>query len=312
MYVGTAPTSSDSRYIQLSCNHLFEVKELDQLLDEQFEESTVEPLTCPYCRKQIRFSHRYGNMIKKKKEMLRKLRDTMTEPVSAEQQAVTIKKVSKFVPSHMRTEYEVVPDTLLASMLKRVTQFLPPTFKKVSSLFTPHQHKYENSIIENEADLYAYLKDMHKQYLESSETSTSLQELIVFFEKAPASAQKSHDVLSEALRIFTLQMVSSLRPAIPQTGEDYALVKELTKKLRVDQPRLLSVSALTNHFDRLQKMAEKLKIRINRVDLKCLQPTKATNFTNGVWIICSNGHLFCRPRGLSGKEAWQCPDCITL
>ena len=312
LYVGTAPTSSDSRYIQLSCNHLFEVKELDQLLDEQFEESTVEPLVCPYCRKQIRFSHRYGNMIKKKKEMLRKLRDTMNEPVSAEQQAVTIKKVSKFVSSHMHTEYEVVPDTLLASMLKRVTQFLPPIFKKVSSLFTPHQHKYENSIIENEADLYAYLKDMHKQYLESSETSTSLQELIVFFEKAPASAQKSHDVLSEALRIFTLQMVSSLRPAIPQTGEDYALVKELTKKLRVDQPRLLSVSALTNHFDRLQKMAEKLEIRINRVDLKCLQPTKATNFTNGVWIICSNGHLFCRPRGLSGKETWQCPDCITL
>ena len=308
LYTGTAPISSHGRYIQLSCNHLFEVEELDQLLAEQFEEYTVEPLVCPFCRKQIRFSHRYGNLIKKKKEMLRKLRNTMTEPVSAQQQAATIKKVSKFIPSHMHTEGDAVPDTLLVSMLKKFTQLLPPIFQKVSSLFTSHQQKYENLIIENEADLYAYLKDMHKRYPESSETSTSLQELIVFFEKAPASAQKSHDVLSEALRIFVLQMASSLSPAIPQTGEDYVVIKELTEKLRVDQPRL-SVSALTNHFDRLQKMAERFEIRIDRVDLKCLQPTKAANFTNGVWIICSNGHLFCRPRGLSSKETWQCPDC---
>ena len=307
-YVGKAPTTDDSRYIQLSCNHLFEVKELDRLLDEQFKKSTVEPLMCPCCKKQIRCSHRYGNMIKKKKEMLRKLRDTMTEPVNAKQQAATIRKVAKFVPSHMHADYETVSDTLLMSVLKTFTQFLPPIFKKVSSLLT---HRYENLIIENEADLYAYLKDMHKQYPESSETSTSLQELIVFFEKAPASAQKSHDVLSEALRIFILQMISSLSMAIPQTGEDYVVVKQLTKKLRVDQPRL-PVSTLTDHFDRLQKMAEKLKIRINRVDLKCLQPTKAANFTNGVWIICSNGHLFCRPRGLSSKETWLCPDCVTL
>ena len=302
LYVGKAPISIDSRYIQLSCNHLFEVKELDQLLDEQFEESTVEPLTCPYCRKQIRFSHRYSNMMKKKKEMLKRLRDTMNEPVSAEQQAATIKKVAKFVPSHVHTD----SDTLLMSVLKKITQYLPPIF---NSLFTPH--KYENLIIKNEADLYAYLKDMHKQYPESSETSTSLQELIVFFEKAPASAQKSHDVLSEALRIFSLQMVSSLIVGIPQNCEDYGVVKQLAKKLRVDQPRL-TVSTLTKYLDGLQKMAGRLHIRINRVDLKCLQPTKAANFTNGVWIICSNGHSFCRPRGLSSKETWPCPDCVTL
>ena len=59
-------------------------------------------------------------------------------------------------------------------------KFLPPIFKKLSSLF-PQQQKYENLIIENEAELYAYLKDyfkdMQKQY---PEMSTPLQELITF------------------------------------------------------------------------------------------------------------------------------------
>ena len=309
LYVGSIPASDDSRYIQLSCDHLFEVEELDRLLDKQFKESTVEPLMCPYCRKVIRFSHRYGNMIKEKKGMLRKLHDTMNERVSAEQQSATIKKLLKFVPSHVQTENEYVPDSLLASLLRSFTQYLPPIFQKVSSLFI-NQHKYENLIIENEADLYECLKGIHKQYPSSSEISTSLEELIKFFEKAPASAQKSHDVFSEALRIFLLQMASSLERAIPQTSEDYVYIDKLTKKLGVDQQRL-PISVLTDHFDSLQKMAEKLKIKINKIDLKCLQPTKAANFTNGVWIICSNGHLFCKPRGLHRKDTWPCPDCCT-
>jgi len=307
LYVGKHDTRSDSRYIQLNCNHLFEVKELDQLLDEQFKKNTIEPLVCPACRKQIRFSHRYGNLIKRKKEMMRTLHNTMTEPVSAEQQDATIKKVLDFVPAYLHTNYEV-PDTPLISLFKRFTQFLPPLFERVSSLFT-HQHKYENLIIESEVDLYAYLKDMCKHHPEMSST---LQELIAFFEKAPPSTQKSQDVLSETLRIFLLQIISSLSSAMPKAGEDYIVVQQLTEILRVGQPRL-SVSALTGHCDQLQKMAESLGIKINKVDIKCLQLSTAANFTNGVWIICSNGHLFCKPRGLSGsdKESWQCPDCLT-
>ena len=307
LYVGSTPVKSNSRYIQLSCNHLFEVKELDQLLDEQFKENTIEPLMCPFCRKQIRFSHRYGNLIKRKKEMIRKLHDNMSELVSAEQRDATIDKVLKFVPTSMHAEYKA-SGTQLGSLLKTVTQYLPPIFAKVSSLFT-HQHKYENLIIQNEADLYGYLKDMHKRFPVQSDMSTSLQELITFFEKVPPSAQKSHDVLSEALRIFLLQMITSLSSTVPHDSEDCVVVKQLAKKLRICQPRL-SVSALITHLDRLQKMAEMLQIKVDKVDLKCLQPTKATNFTNGIWIICSSGHLFCRPRGLRvDQDTWQCPDC---
>ena len=310
LYVGNTQIRRDNRYIQLSCNHLFEVKQLDQLLDEQFKECRVEPLMCPFCRKQIRFSHRYGNLIKRKKEMIRKLHTNMTELVSAEQQAVTIEKVLKFIPTHMHAKYES-PDIPLSSLVKSLTRILPPIFEKVSSLFTS-QHKYENLIIQNEADLYAYLKDTHKQYPELSEVSTALQELITFFEKAPPSAQKSQDVLSETLRIFLLQVISSLNSAVHSDHEDYVAVKELAEKLRVSQPRL-SVSALSSHLERLQNVAEKLKLKINKIDLKCLQPTKGANFTNGIWIVCSNGHLFCKPRGLSkaDKKTWQCPDCLT-
>ena len=105
-------------------------------------------------------------------------------------------------------------------------------------------------------------------------------------------------------------MISSLSSAVPQNGEDYVIVKQLAKNLRISQPRL-SVSALTTHLDRLQKMVEKLGMKMNKVDLKCLQPIKATNFTNGIWIICSNGHLFCKPRGLNMNQGtWQCPHCL--
>jgi len=151
------------------------------------------------------------------------------------------------------------------------------------------------------------LKDMCKHHPEMSST---LQELIAFFEKAPPSTQKSQDVLSETLRIFLLQIISSLSSAMPKAGEDYIVVQQLTEILRVGQPRL-SVSALTGHCDQLQKMAESLGIKINKVDIKCLQLSTAANFTNGVWIICSNGHLFCKPRGLSGSDKEARPSSLS-
>ena len=58
-------TKNKTRYIQLSCDHLFKVKMLDQLLDGQFKENTmIQPLVCPSRRKQINStcSYKYGDL----------------------------------------------------------------------------------------------------------------------------------------------------------------------------------------------------------------------------------------------------------
>ena len=62
---GISDTKNKTRYIQLSCDHLFKVKMLDQLLDGQFKENTmIQPLVCLSCRKQINStrSYKYGDL----------------------------------------------------------------------------------------------------------------------------------------------------------------------------------------------------------------------------------------------------------
>ena len=93
--VGNADARSETKYIQLSCDHLFEVKKLDQLLNGQLKDSrAVGPLVCPSCRIQIHCSHRYGDLIKQKRGTIERLHTTVSGLIARKNQQDTfIEKV---------------------------------------------------------------------------------------------------------------------------------------------------------------------------------------------------------------------------
>ena len=303
-------SKNENRYIQLICNHLFEVKELDQLLDDQFKNNAiVEPLACPECGKEIHFSYRYGDLVRKKKENIQIIRDTMFESATVDQQQAIIEKVlSHFVP-----EIEYTEDILhneVERLLKRKAKYLPVVFKKPKRYLLASSLKgIQASILENEIDQYMLLKQYEPLYEQYPDLLASLQSLLTFFVKTPPSAQKSQDVSCERKRIFLLWMIYGLTSVtVPQ--EHYIVIQQLKEKLTVNDSKL-TLPTLDAHYDKLQAIAQKLGKRF-KVDEKHMQSSKTITY-NGVWRICPNSHVYCKPRGFTASgddHEWQCPDCL--
>ena len=307
--VSTRSLKNEIRYVQLSCNHLFEVKELDRRLDDQFKGNTiVEPLVCPdpTCRKEIRFSYRYGDLVKKKKEIIQRIRDTMLEAATADQQQTIIEKLlSHFVPDLEYTED--ICHNEVERLLKQKAKHLPVVFKKPKRyLLSPSLKSIQATILESEIDQYILLKQYEPLYEQYPDLLALLQELLKFFVKIQPSAQKSQDVSCERQRIFLLWMICSLTSAtVPQ--EDYVFMQQLKEKLIIDCSEL-TLPALATYYKRLQAIAQKLNKHFE-VDERHMQSSKTMIF-NGVWRICPNSHIYCEPRDLSARgDESQCPDC---
>ena len=315
--VGKSDTRSETRYIQLSCDHLFEVKKLDQLLDGQLKDSkAVGPLVCPFCRRQItgNSSYRYGNLIKQKREMIGRLHASVLNNLASkmQQDAFTEKVLSNFLPSQLPSKL-LLKETRgrSAFLFMKSCTFLPTMFEELPTLFPRSGSCTQKSlnVLENEIDQYVLIKGKEGLYKDHLELSTFLQQLLVFFKATPPSAQKTQDVYCERGRIFLLWMISSLEVAVTSSSKDYSVLKQLKEMLVSNKP-VLTVSDVSTYFDKLQDIAHRAKKQFAGVDPDSLKPTRA-NFINGVWTICPNGHICCKPRGVDSvdKEMWACPDC---
>ena len=306
--VGKSDTSIETRYIQLSCDHLFEVGQLDQLLDAQLE--VVGPLMCPYCRKQIRFSHRYGNLIKQKQEMIKRLHTAVLHKLASEKQkdSLIVKVLSNFLPSQLLLKDTLPSHEKLLLLKKNSKHFLPKAFGKLPTVLSQSCTSKTLNILESEIDQYVLIKKYESVYRHHPELLTSMQELLAFFKETPPSAQKSLDVYCERQRIFLLSMILNLEVAVPPPNKDHSVLKQLKETLIFNQPKFTPPNVST-YFDELQKVARRAGKRFT-VDSKSLKPSRV-HFINGVWTVCSNGHVYCEPRGLNGmdKEMWGCPDC---
>ena len=282
---------NETRYVQLSCKHLFEVRRLDQLLDKQFKDSTViQPLYCPSCRRQIHGSCRYGDMIKTRKEMIERSHAIMKENVSTEQRDAVIEKIHSNFPPGKRQQLPYVFRMLTKTMVASTPLLL-------GSL----------NVIENEIDQYISLEKCLPLCEQFPDLLVRLQELTAFFEKTSPSVQKHYDVSCEKQRILLLWMILGLRSVI-SVHKDAIVLNGLEENLNSNWPKL-TLAAAANHYDELLKVAKKTKHTIE-IDAEHLQPIRAV-FLSGVWIICPQNHVYCVPRTVfdDEKNLFLCPDC---
>ena len=304
---------------------MFEVKKLDQLLDGQFKDSkTVGPLVCPSCRRQItsNSNYRYGNLIRQKRNMVRKLHGAVLYKLATKKQkdAFIEKVLWNFLPLQVfrKGTHEKVAFLLeryqerLFFLLERYRQYLPTVFEELPALLLPSRPCTQKSlnVLENEIDQYVLIKEWEGIYKDHPELSTSMQQLLAFFKATPPSAQKTQDVYCEKERIFLLWMIAGLEGAVPSSSKDYGVLMQLKEMLVFNKPAL-TVRDVNTHFDKLQNIAHRAKKwRCAGVDPDSLKPARAI-FINGVWTVCPNGHICCKPRGLNSvdEEMWECPDC---
>ena len=246
-------------------------------------------LVCPSCRKQIRSSHRYGDLIKQKRGVIERLHTTVSGNIaSKKQQDAFIEKVlSIFVPSHLCVRrYNNGP----VSLLKRNSKCLPPMFEKLPTLLSKSCTNKTLSILEHEIRQYAIVKEHESLYKDHPELLTSLQQLITFFEATSPSAQKIRDTSCERQRLFQLYMISNLETVVLPPNKDHSVLMQLKDMLVFNQPEL-TLSNVSTHFDELQNVAHRARVRrFTRVDSKSLKPGRV-NFINGVWTVCTNDHM---------------------
>ena len=301
--VGAPDMRNETRYIQLSCcNYLFEINTLDQVLDEQSQGNmVVQPPICPACSKCICFSYRYGNVIKKKKEMVEISHSFMKEPITQRQQDDILEKLfSNSLPNEHKIEPLVQPKNF---------KYLPQVFKMLTDTVcagTPLPLGSLN-IVENEIDQYISLKKCLSLCEQFPDLLVCLQELFAFFEETPPSVQKFYDISCEKQRILLLWTISTLKlSAISELHNESHGLQQLEKELILNKPKLTLFIA-GNHYDELLKIAKGLE-HIVEID-EYFQPIKAV-FFSGVWTICPQNHVYCVPRVLkTEKEMLLCPKC---
>ena len=274
--VGNPDTKNETRYIQLSCDHLFEVKKLDQLLDGQLKDSrAVGPLVCPSCRKQIRSSHRYGDLIKQKRGTIERLHTTVSGNIARKkQQDDFIENIlSVFVPSRLHLLLKGFQEGPV-SVLKRNSKLLPPMFEKLPNLLSKSCTNKTLSILENEISQYVMIKEHESLYRGHPELLTSLQQLIEFFKATPPSAQKTQDVSCERQRLYQLYMISNLEMVVVPPNKDHSVLMQFKDMLVFNQPKL-TLSNVSTCFDELQNVARRARVRrFIEVDSKSLKSAK--------------------------------------
>jgi len=288
--VGTPDFRNETRYVQLSCHHLFEVKRLDQLLNEQFNDSTViQPLYCPSCRKQIRYSYRYGEMIKTRKKMIERSHAIMKEPVSIEQRDMVFEKVHSNFSGK---------------------QQLPHLFKTLTKMMMTSTPLLLGSlnILENEIDQYISLGKCLPLCEQFPDLLVRLQELIAFFEKTFPSVQKHYDVSCEKQRILLLWMMIGLKSIVSESCKDTIVLKRIEENLISNWPKF-TMAAAASYYNDMFKIAKNAKLDIE-IDAEHFQPIKSISLS-GVWTICPHNHVYCEPRAMlhNEKECFICPAC---
>ena len=322
--VDTPDLRNETRYIQLYCSHLFEVNKLDKLLDEQFGDNTVlQPLVCPECRKQIHSSYRYGELIKKRKEATERLNKVFKKPTSTEAQDAVIKEMLLYlVPGAVIGDHNS-----LLSFLRKNLKKLPSVLKRVANFLLSPSHRNRHhggeaagalhilsikslAILQYEIDQYKELQHILPMCERYPNLIVLYEELLKFFKKTPPSLQKCYDVSCEKQRIVLMWIASNLQLVVPSdtSNEDHVATNYICEKLECNQPKLTLVSA-SHHYDALQEVAKRWRYHMT-VETKHFSPIKAV-FFSGVWTICPQSHVYCAPRGLyiTEKEESLCPDC---
>ena len=263
----------------------------------------VQPLMCPSCGKHVYGIYRYGNVNKQKKEMIEMSCSFVRESTTLGQRDGVIEKI--FLNS-LSDEHKVKP-----LEPQKTFKYLPKVFKMLVDTLRDAipMPLVTLNIAEYEVNQYISLKKCLPLCEQYSDLLDCLQELIAFFEETCPSVQKCHDVTCEKQRILLLWMISSLKSTISVSHDDYCFLRQLDRKLKINQPKM-TLSVAANYYDELLKLAQRVESS-TEVDSEHFQPIKAV-FVSGVWTICPQKHVYCEPRGvcMAEKKMWLCPQCF--
>jgi len=258
----SSPFSDRQVYIQLSCEHIFTVEEMDKIvLSKPVDE--IGLLFCPECSTPLLCSYRYGNHVKRALQDMEAIKYAIDEKRSNKKQLVIRYGEAKQDP---QTE---ITKRSNASLYKKFLKAL----KKLTS----------DPTSEEEFLLFLLIKLLQysQQYRFCENSLIILNNLTEFLDNhldsPKLSFQVISDLLSEFYRLYLL-ITNQLQ-----------LISESKVVQRSSRNPHLRIS--TREFEQLltvlsDEQGKKLLVEVNLFYPRIL---------NGVWMKCMAGHYYCLP-----------------
>ena len=273
----SSPYSDKQVYIQLPCEHIFTVEEMDRHVYSR-DDSVVGLLLCPTCLTPLSCSHRYGNEMKRALKDIVAVKTEIDEKKSNKKQLVVMYKEAKQDP-----QFEIT---------KMCNRSLYRSFLIALKILAS-----ESTSEEEEFLLFLFIKLF--QYSQQSGISQNslaiLSNLINFLDThlgAPKiSFQVIHDLLSEFYRLY-LQITDQL--AVLSTDK-------VVHRLCNNPHSRVS----TREFEQLLVMLSDDQGKKLLAEVNLFYP----RILNGVWMKCMAGHYYCLPSTRSDFQLLRARCC---
>ena len=302
--MGHPVTADESyRFIQLGCNHIFEVPHLDRYMRgaEDSREKKVSIKGCLKCNKPIYGIHRYHDITKKTMQLLRSVENERRH-LQLELQPPAIPHFLS--PARMALIKKLAhnPNEACLSGSKHLSLPVPPHYVVMGDMFCAQQRvimsqmiSYMNVIL-NELIMDSepvILKHVGSDLL--TELLTSFYHLNVF--QWPGTPQGVHDWVKETIRLQLLicLLICKLQANRGSTDLPLPVLNQLQKTL-CEPPRVKGAAAGGGalSLQALQQVQDKLFDISPGHKMTPIVDIKLPRFSSTEWYECQRGHLYCK------------------
>ena len=302
----------DARYIQLQdCDHIFEVRDLDQWMNinaRTTKEEMVMFKSCPRCNKSIRKSVRYGNQIKQVLLDVDAIKSKQQNDSSRlfDNHRNALKKLEglknrEFVSNEMLSlsqeimDEEHQPDSFRAAAINLQLTILPSLLRLkniADDCIVSDIQVSGYSLITARRDIFELKSFLMHRYLPAQQCSdityelrqiSCLVKLLDLFGKLTVKARS----ISQQDLIFITDLVKTLHQIVPS----------ITKVTEATEAKCMNtIKNLSEHYH-VNGLLDKEKIQI----------VAAVGLDKGHWYKCPNGHFYCIGECGGAMMTSKCP-----
>ncbi|PFX21266.1 NFX1-type zinc finger-containing protein 1-like [Stylophora pistillata] len=307
----------DARFIQLpDCKHIFAVKDLDYYMGTSHlnEENcdVIQLKTCPRCKKGIRTSLRYGNIIKQQ------LLDIEKVKAKVNGNPVDIQAAKKDLEIRLR----VLKPMLEVEEDKRDLYTLQRRVTKMSNMFIAAITTNQVMLMRRFAEIKQKLKDnqFNKTQSQVSNESrveeVSLQEDLKYLKKRAISEEVTErelkDINLECTRVNLRSELYLLKDSL--TSFNLTLEESHGQVLKnvcdeLSTGKIIQVQRLDELLDMLSEIRKAYPRLLPLTPEEKQQIVTAMGLKQGHWYKCPKGHIYAITECGRAMEKSTCPDC---
>ena len=292
----TAPT----RYLQLfDCGHIIRVEEMDAWMLRELG-SDVQLMLCPRCSTPIRFSYRYGNLVKRTLANIEDVKKQIEEIVNEAAYLVSdnvghvLLQMAKFPQDLLNVFMEPWrPNSLHLVHLRQV----PLIFTLKNHLLIMHQVEKANHLLQTiTRDQAVSIQQLEiKEY--SSTSKQALKNIREYLEKPQLDLKTLNQVREHTKWIFLFSLILEAQSQAIKHHKSFSSVGE--SRLQLARTKFNSFLQGDNEaleLEWLERIANLLRKEVNLPSLFPEEPMDLENFpgfSRGVWKCCGQRHVFC-------------------